>query len=183
MANFLIVYASRYGQTAKIAEALANELARLGHDAWASDIGDVPEARGFDGVVLGAPVYQKRFPNEVRRWIETHRSALAGRPTAFFSVCLHVLESPRAAEEHISRFLHAVHWQPNLATTFGGALAYTRYGRITRTLMKLVLRRMKGDVDTDRDYEYTDWEAVRSFARQFEKLHSESTRPSRKRAG
>jgi menaquinone-dependent protoporphyrinogen oxidase len=48
-----------------------------------------------------------------------------------------------------------------------GALPYTRYNRLTRWAMKRIVTKAHGDTDTSRDYEYTDWNDVRQFARDF----------------
>lgn len=48
-----------------------------------------------------------------------------------------------------------------------GALLYTRYGWLKRWIMRRIVRKAGGDVDTTRDYEYTDWIALRELARRF----------------
>ena len=50
---------------------------------------------------------------------------------------------------------------------FGGALAYSRYGRFTRWIIRRIARSKNLGTDTSRDYEYTDWRAVDAFARHF----------------
>ena len=58
-----------------------------------------------------------------------------------------------------------------------GALPYTRYSPLTRWMMRRIVAKAKGDTDTSRDYEYTDWEAVRRFAGEFALRVSEQKRP------
>ena len=48
-----------------------------------------------------------------------------------------------------------------------GALPYTRYNWFIRRVMKRIAAKAGGDTDTTRDYEYTDWQDLRSFAEQF----------------
>jgi menaquinone-dependent protoporphyrinogen oxidase len=48
-----------------------------------------------------------------------------------------------------------------------GALLYTQYGWLTRWFMKRIVTKAGGDTDTTRDYEYTDWNDLRTFAREF----------------
>jgi menaquinone-dependent protoporphyrinogen oxidase len=50
---------------------------------------------------------------------------------------------------------------------FAGALKYTRYSWLKRMLMKHIAEKEGGDVDTSRDFEYTDWEQVTRFAERF----------------
>ena len=42
-----------------------------------------------------------------------------------------------------------------------GALVYSRYNWLTRWMMRRIARKEGGDTDTARDYEYTDWDALR----------------------
>lgn len=50
---------------------------------------------------------------------------------------------------------------------FGGALRYSEYGFLTRLVMKRIAADATGDTDASRDYEYTDWDEVESFAADF----------------
>jgi menaquinone-dependent protoporphyrinogen oxidase len=45
-----------------------------------------------------------------------------------------------------------------------GKLAYSKYGFLTRQVMRLIAWREGAPTDTRRDYEFTDWSAVRTFA-------------------
>ena len=48
-----------------------------------------------------------------------------------------------------------------------GALRYTHYNWLKRWMMKRIVTKAGGNTDTSRDYEYTDWAAVRAFADEF----------------
>jgi len=51
---------------------------------------------------------------------------------------------------------------------FAGALRYTQYGFVKRHLIKKISKdKASADLDTSRDYEYTDWNDVRHFAEEF----------------
>jgi menaquinone-dependent protoporphyrinogen oxidase len=51
-----------------------------------------------------------------------------------------------------------------------GALLYRKYGFLKRWIMKRIVARAGGDTDTSRDYEYTDWNDMRAFAKEFLQL-------------
>ena len=59
-----------------------------------------------------------------------------------------------------------------------GALPYTRYNWFIRLVMKRIAAKAGGDTDTTRDYEYTDWEDLRSFTEQFGVLAGRHTTAS-----
>ena len=170
MADFLVIYGTKDGQTAKIANALANDLRTLGVTA------DVVNARSsspspvaYRMVVVAAPVQGGRYQSEVARWVEAHVRDLAARPTAFVSVCLGVLQhDPKVdaeLEAIMSRFFDRTGWTPTIQKIVAGALPYTRYNVLKRWMMRRIVRKAGGDTDTSRDYEYTDWADVARFAR------------------
>ena len=90
-------------------------------------------------------------------------------PTALFQVSL-TSANPDAAHTATARSLvdelcQGSGFDPDVVGMFAGALLYTRYGWLKRHLMQAISRHQGGDVDTSRDYDYTDWEAVEHFAR------------------
>jgi len=54
-----------------------------------------------------------------------------------------------------------------MVTQVAGALKYTQYDFFTRLLMKRIAKKEGRTTDTSRDYEYTDWNAVRQFVKEF----------------
>ena len=86
-------------------------------------------------------------------------------------------ESHRAeAMGYIDDLIEDTGWHPDRVALFGGALRYSEYGFITRSLMKSIARKETGDTDASRDYEYTDWEEVRLFAEEFAAFVEEQLR-------
>ena len=174
MANILIVYGTTEGQTAKIAEHLADAGRRLGHTV---DVRHAPDATadvdpgGYDAVLIGASVHEGRYQRAVRDFVERHAEALSARPSAFFSVSLAAASrnaGERAAVERIAADFEAhAGWTPQRTASFAGALRYTQYSWLKRALMKYISGKEGGDTDTSRDFEYTDWGAVTRFAEGF----------------
>jgi menaquinone-dependent protoporphyrinogen oxidase len=93
------------------------------------------------------------------------------KPSAFVSVCLGVLQHDPTVDRALSGTRHAFYaatgWHPTLVAVVAGALPYTRYSPLTRWMMRRIVAKAKGDTDTSRDYEYTDWDALRRFASAF----------------
>jgi menaquinone-dependent protoporphyrinogen oxidase len=58
-----------------------------------------------------------------------------------------------------------------MVVSFGGALAYRRYGFLLRQRMQVVTwifgRGLGQPIDASRNYAYTDWDAVRHFTDRF----------------
>ena len=82
----LVAYASRHGSTQEVAEAIA---ARLGEAGLKVDIKlawTVESLEGYNGVVLGAPLYMFRWHKDALAFLERHRGALTKRPVAVFAL-------------------------------------------------------------------------------------------------
>ncbi len=172
MTRILVLYGTTDGHTAKVARAIADALAAHGVQP---DLVDAargnPDPGGYAGVIVAASVHAGGFQKAVRRWAQRHAAALTGIRTAFVGVCLGVLQhDPKVdqdLEQIVARFLAGTGWRPTERKLVAGALLYTRYNGIKRWMMRRIASKAGGDVDTSRDYEYTDWSDVRAFAVQF----------------
>jgi menaquinone-dependent protoporphyrinogen oxidase len=171
MTDFLILYGTTDGQTGKIAERLGNELRALGALADVIDAARRPQPSPdtYRVVVVAASVHAGGYQKPVRQWVRDHAGALRTRPTAFISVCLGVLQHDpnvdRELDAIMQRFFTETGWTPTAPKIVAGALPYTKYNVLKRWMMRRIVRKAHGDVDITRDYEYTDWNDLASFAR------------------
>lgn len=173
MAKVLIVYSSIDGQTARIAERMAQDLRGAGHaitmhPAWPLDA--MWEIETNDAVIVGGSVRFGHHARALERWVRERLDRLADRPAAFFSVSLGAAGTGERAREAVrwrDEFLTRTGWKPGLAASFAGALRYSRYNPFLRLMMRFISGKAGGDTDTSRDYEYTDWKAVDRFASDF----------------
>lgn len=174
MADICIVYATGEGQTAKVAERLVEHLSDLGHMAEAYHVEELPNALAitdYDGVLVGASIHRGKHQKRIKSFIGDHLDALSTLPSGFFQVSLSAAiadeESQAEALGYVDELIEETGWHPDRFAIFGGALRYSEYGFLTRSMMKYIAKRATGDTDTSRDYEYTDWEEVEQFAEAF----------------
>ncbi len=80
-----IVYASRHGGTAGIAQRIAEGLRSAGAEVQLADAAKRPDPRGFDAYLIGSGVYMGSWLKEAVEWLERNQSALAGHPVWLFS--------------------------------------------------------------------------------------------------
>ena len=192
MKRMLILYSSSYGQTLKIATYIADLVRAQG---WSVDLVDtsVSKTVSFDeyqAVMAGASVQASGYQKHFRNFISANASKLADKPSAFFSVCLGILQADDANVQLEERnIVHELFdksgWYPDFWTIFAGGLAYSKYSWVTRQVMKYISKQAGGDTDTSRDYEYTNWSDVRAFVSDFlhslqslEYAHKKMTNPS-----
>jgi menaquinone-dependent protoporphyrinogen oxidase len=171
MANVLIVHATRYGQTEKIARQMEAALRGRGHAVQLVDASRPPrnlQVWRFDVTFVGAPMYSGHYPSCIVRFVRGQREFLKRGVSAFFSVNLAIASrtSDGRAETlpRIERFIEETGWRPMRVELIAGALSYTQYNFFIRLLMRRMARKAGGDTDTSRDHEYTDWPAVERFA-------------------
>ena len=80
-----VIYASKHGATAEIAEAIAEGLSRRGVEAAAISAEAVEAVDGYDAVVLGSAVYTGHWLKPARELADAQAGALAGKPVWLFS--------------------------------------------------------------------------------------------------
>jgi len=173
MQNVLIVYATREGQTARIARHIADTLAAQGHAPELVDA-DHParplRLERFDVAVVGAPIHATGYPRSIVRFVREHTEFLESVPSAFFSVGLAVASRTSDGRAQtlavVEKFVEQTGWRPRRVELVAGALPYSRYNFVIRFIMRRIAAKEGGDTDTSRDYEYTDWRAVERFARE-----------------
>ncbi|ELZ12570.1 flavodoxin/nitric oxide synthase [Halovivax asiaticus JCM 14624] len=173
MASFFIVYGSETGQTAKVARFVERVLAERGHSVTRTDVRDattLPEI-DYDGIVVASPVVNRAHVPEIVDFVGEHATTLREKPTAFVQLSFaSILPSEWAqsgAIEWVDALAQGTDWVPDRIGLFPGAVTYTEYDWPTRAAFRLVSAVTTGDTDTSRDYEYTDWDEVESFAADF----------------
>jgi menaquinone-dependent protoporphyrinogen oxidase len=177
--HILIVYGSRYGQTAKIASHLEDALVADGLSVTLVNADTMTRAfnlADFDAVVIGSSVIGGKHRRSVARFVRQNIETLNRVPTAFFSVSGSAaspdVRSQAKARAVMERFLVDTAWHPDLMTTFGGALPYTRYSIVLRWVMKRIARKEGEPTDTTRDHDITDWDRVDDFEHRFARIMS-----------
>ena len=189
MKRIAIFYGTTEGQTSKIAEAIERDLARFGFSATIAPASEeVPwtfRAEDFDGVILGASVHRSRYPEVFRKRVAENVTAIKSRPSAFFSVCLGVLEkdNPKTQEEErmiVRNFLEPLGLTPVVRTILAGAIRYSKYGLVKKIALHSIAKKAGVETRMDRDYEFTDWEEVSAFVKKFVESLDENPRGTQK---
>lgn len=174
MARVLVLYASKTGQTAKIAERMAQQVRDKGHNVDCLEVGRLPHdfnLDAYDRMLIGAPIRMMKFPRPVARFVRRNRETLVAHKAGFFAVCMAAAASNpdtrKDLEKWVRSFISETGWQPAKLGVFAGALMYTKYDFITRMIMKKISQTEGRSTDTSRDHEYTDWEEVTKFTNEF----------------
>jgi menaquinone-dependent protoporphyrinogen oxidase len=85
-ASVLVAYATRYGSTQEVAEAVAATLRTRGLEVHLRPAREVRSLEGYSAVVLGTAIYIFCLRKDARRFLTRHREALSMRPIAIFAL-------------------------------------------------------------------------------------------------
>ncbi|MBN2086665.1 MAG: hypothetical protein JW748_15735 [Anaerolineales bacterium] len=157
-ASILAGYATHYGSTREVTEAIAEELRKGGLDVDVQPAGKVRTLDSYRAVVLGAPLIMYRWHADARRFLARHRKALARRPVAVFALGpTHVPHDEKEwsdSRAQLDKVLAEYAWLKPVALELFG-------GRFDPKDLRFPLNWMAGSEPAT---DIRDWEAVRAWA-------------------
>lgn len=170
--KLLILYGTTEGQTRKIARFIEDEVEQMG---WSATICNLTEEvvypKGFDAVVIASSIHMGKYQTAVADYAIRNAVELNKMPTAFISVSLTAAgddeESWKELHEITDHFLRHCEWRPARTLQAAGALKYTQYDWLKKTLLRMIAKNAGGSTDTTQDHEYTNWDEVRGFIKDF----------------
>ena len=160
--SVLVTYASKYGSTGGVAEAIGKELCAKGVNADVALIENAGDIRSYQGVVVGSAIYMGKWMSEAIDFVNKNQDILCQMPVAYFLVCI-TLSRPTEEKRtqvlsYVDPILKAVpKVKPVGIGTFAGALNYSNLSWLTKKIMK-----SKGSPEGD----FRDWNAIRAWARE-----------------
>ena len=170
--KILIIYGTSEGQTRKIARFMEDVLQNEDHKVVIADATEEPpEPNGFDAVLIGSSIHMHKYQSSIHDFIEKNIDELNKKPSAFFSVCMAVASNIEEEHEEVhnlaKEFLKQTGLKAKEISHIAGALKYTKYDYFKRLIMRMIAKKQGGGTNTSQDYEYTDWDAVKTFVLDF----------------
>lgn len=132
-----IVYGSKRGGTAGLAQMVATAFEREGWRATVNDVASRPGIGDVDVVVVGGALYMSRWPAPLRQWVRRHMATLRSVPVWFFSSGP-LDGSARTGDIAPTPGVAKLARQVEIAgfMTFGGCLDKTPDGFVARSMAK-----------------------------------------------
>jgi menaquinone-dependent protoporphyrinogen oxidase len=170
----LIVYGSTEGHTRDLCHFAATCLHEAGHPTAVEPAGPDPahpDPTPYDAVILAASLHVGRYQPALIAYARTQHALLSAKPSAFISVSLSAAglnpHDWEGLEQCLARFEHETLWTPRAVHQAAGAIRYSQYDFFKRlALMFIAAHRGKHTV-TSRDYDLTDYDALRRFVVEF----------------
>jgi menaquinone-dependent protoporphyrinogen oxidase len=161
--KILVTYASRTGSTAEVAEAIGKTISEAGRQVDVIPMGDVKDLSPYEAVVAGSAIRGSKWLPEAVQFIQIHRSTLAQKKTAMFTVCITM--SMKNAEKYRSSVMNWISpvramFKPLSEGLFAGRLDFSKLPFNRDTLMFRISIAFgifpRGD--------HRDWHAIRAWA-------------------
>ena len=170
----LIIYSSTDGQTKKICETIKENLPSGNKFKLIS----LDEALYFnlekcEKIIIGASIRYGRHNKKVLDFIIKNKNILDLKKTAFFSVNVVARKEEKSTPEtnpYVLNFLKKTNWKPDKLSVFAGKVDYPNYNFFNKIVIRFIMMITKGPTDINNSYEFTNWENVRKFAKELEKL-------------
>ena len=156
--SVLVAYATRYGSTREVAEAVAMTLREGGLKVDIQPIRQVRTLADYSAVVLGAPLFMFRWHKHALRFLSRHRQALTERPVAVFALGpFHDEEKEwQEVRPQLDKELAKFPWlRPVAVQIFGGVFDPAKL-RFPLNLMPALKQMPASDI--------RDWTAIRAWA-------------------
>lgn len=181
-AAILVLYATRDGQSGRIAIRIADRLGEHGMIAVARDLAaGLPSpaelARASLVVLVAAVRYGRHLP-EARRFL-TFCQELAEPPAlALASVNLTARKPAKSTADsnpYLRKLIADSGGPPALAIAVAGRLDYARYRWLDRQIIRCIMWLTGGPTDRSACVEYTSWPEVDAYAARLAALHQART--------
>lgn len=173
MPRLCIVYATREGQTRRVADRIAATARDLGLDVDVVDAAALPprfDVAEYEAALLAAPLHAGAHPREAETFAKANAAVLNARLSAFVSVSLSAAGDAKDRHDAgilAEAFLERSGWRATCVHLVAGAFRWSRYGFLTRQVMRFIAWRKGAASAPGVDIEYTDWGDLDAFVLAF----------------
>lgn len=161
--KILVTYASRFGATAGVAEAIGKTLAEMGAQVDVLPMKAVTDLSPYQAVVAGSAINGGAWLPEALQFVRANQAELKQRPFATFLVCMTLaMKNADQYRSHVSTWLDPVRAQvrPVSEGLFAGALDVNKMPSFSDRL-KFRISVMFG---VWKEGDYRDWNTIRAWA-------------------
>ena len=161
--QILVTYASRAGSTADVAEAIGKTLSENGAQVDVLPMNEVKDLSPYQAVVAGSAIRGSKWLPEAMQFIQTHRTELAQKHFAEFTVCITLaMSNSEQYRSAVEKWVAPVRAQvkPLSEGLFAGMLDFSKLPFNWDTLMLRLTVALgifpRGD--------HRDWKAIHAWA-------------------
>ena len=158
--RILVVYASNYGSTGGVADAIGKALCSKGADVDVLLMKNAANLSSYQGIIIGSAIYMGKWLPEAIDFVKKNREILRQVPVAYFLACMTLCKPTEENKVKTLAYLDPVlkaipEIKPVGIGAFAGALDYNNLSWLNKKILK-----SKGTPEGD----FRDWKAIRAWA-------------------
>lgn len=164
--KILIAYASQYGSTGGVTNAMAQVFCKAGAAVDVKLVTNVADLSSYQAVIVGSPVQNDAWRPEAVSFVKANREALSKLPVAYFLTCMTLgLDPQPGGRERMAAVLKRVQEQipevmPVDTGLFAGTIPLGHISSMIRSVYQ-VLGQREGDFP---GIDFRDWDAIQAWA-------------------
>lgn len=161
--TILVTYASRFGATAGVAEAIGKTLVEHGAQVEVLPMKEVKDLSPYGAVVAGSAINGGAWLPEAMQFMQAHQAELRGKPFAAYLVCMTLtMKNAQQYRSHVASWLDPVRAlvRPVSEGLFAGALDISKIPSFSDRL-KFKMSVLFG---AWQEGDHRDWSAIRLWA-------------------
>jgi menaquinone-dependent protoporphyrinogen oxidase len=158
----LVTYASKYGSTGGVADAIGKEMCSKDVATDVVLIKNASNVSSYQGVVIGSAIYMGKWMSEAADFVKKNKDFLRHVPVAYFLVCMTLSQPTEKNRAEVLSYMDPIlkavpEIKPVGIGTFAGAMDYNNLSWLNKKILK-----SKGTPEGD----FRDWNAIRTWAQE-----------------
>lgn len=174
MNKVLFAYSSREGHTYKILQTIQQEILDVADVEYYNLEQDISKKNlsYYDYILVASSIHYGHYSKSFYKFVNANADILNKVDSNFLSVNLTARkpgkDNPKTSG-YIAKLKLKTLWRPKNIVMFAGVLNYPKYSFFDKRMIQFIMYLTKGETDTSKTVEYTDWDKVAKFANKLKK--------------
>jgi len=168
--KILVAYASKFGTTGEVAEAIGDVLCQDGNTVETKWIKNVKDINNYDAVIIGSAIQYENWMPEAREFVKNNQDILKNMPVAYFITCMPLSRKEEGAMQQAIEYSDKLcalvpQVKPVSVGRFAGVLDYSKIPFLLGIIVRGVMA-----IHKVKEGDYRDWNAIRLWAKSIDFL-------------